>query len=942
MTAFLLASRARTETKLGAQAHKLLGCLDATEAEAGELHEALGAAAAASAAQGIRRAEFVEGLASQLEGARSQVKALAALLAEQRAAATGASEAVEATAAEHAAAIAVAAAEMASGVASELERAEGALVAASSSSSAALLAAGNSMAEKASAMAARLAKSQAAVGSQLESIGAAVGTAQDALAASLAVAATRIGAAAEEEEASRSAIAKAEESHAAEAAKRLATERERLGSHGAALRSLLDEVGEARATEVKAQEALAALRTQEAEGGAAAAAALTACSDAVRAAASAQQAAQQDEALLERLEGAATAVRETCAETTTTLCAQKSTLEAAISAQNAGNAKPAATAALEGARKAVDAAAAERLAHVEEAGEALAAQQAGLHVLASQHEEMRAELLKEVMGAVEASLGAQLKMLGERAAAGIQGAVKHAEAVVAVGEASAKSVRAAQEDYAAASTDLLATTKAWGESNDAVAAEMQAGVASAEATVAQLAKGGEGAAAQHEAIESRAAEWAAGDAACRASLSEVCTMHAAARDSSAAQHAKQAAELTAVEAQAVELIGRSDAAAAQLEAEAGVVRECEAALGAAAEEDKRAATEVGSKLEAMRASRESARAAETDAAAAMGVAAAAAAATATQQLESAKAAGTKASEALDAECAEHGAAIGAMGREQASCWESLAAAENDARATAAAAVASRREGADTAAAAHAAALTEAKEAREAAEAAAEAARAEAAEAQTVALEGIATKTASFAGAEESVPRPAVPPRAAHPYSEPFARTEEDAKLREHFEANGDVPLDGTEPLPARPVLRPATAPSTLAAALSPRSAPRSARKSISEFFSARKSLGAADRENAALNSSPLSKLASFEAKAFSPRAFSAMKVPDLRKLCEANQLPPTGAKAELTERLSKAGVEPVAPAPTPRARPSSARVGGVGGLKRPSGLGPNKAKTAAA
>ena len=90
---------------------------------------------------------------------------------------------------------------------------------------------------------------------------------------------------------------------------------------------------------------------------------------------------------------------------------------------------------------------------------------------------------------------------------------------------------------------------------------------------------------------------------------------------------------------------------------------------------------------------------------------------------------------------------------------------------------------------------------------------------------------------------------------------------------------------------------------------------------------AADPENAAPETKP-------KAEAHKPEAYASLKVPDLRRMCEENNLPASGTKAELTSRLAKTGVA-IPPKAEPRATPrrAAAKEKRPSALKRPSGLG---------
>ena len=146
-----------------------------------------------------------------------------------------------------------------------------------------------------------------------------------------------------------------------------------------------------------------------------------------------------------------------------------------------------------------------------------------------------------------------------------------------------------------------------------------------------------------------------------------------------------------------------------------------------------------------------------------------------------------------------------------------------------------------------------------------------------ALTGLVGALDSFVSESNGVAPPIVPEREPHPYVEPFAATADDDAMRAHHAEHGDAPMERTHAAPASPA---SAAPSPLVRAVT-------ASPTI-DFESAQAKENGGDPKQAAA-----------AASAAAASKLGAMKVTELRKLCDEYELPNTGNKSELINRLQK-------------------------------------------
>ena len=871
---FLLATREGTEHRLSKQAHKLLASLESTDAEATSLHAAFRKAANAADEQTARREAFTASLGAQLTQAQGQLAALTSLLSEQSAATRAASDANETTLAEHASTMRKHAEAMYEAHDVEMSRSASALGAAKASACNALNAACEQLASDIRTSAEQAKASHDDLAGRISAVVSSIGAAQTALSTSLQTAVGRQAAAEEEAAAWRGEIAGEVKQGAAKVAERHEAERERFVAHAGALRALLREMEQAKAHEADARKALNQLRKTETADAEAGAARVRACIDAVNAAAAAQKANQKDASLLASLGEAEAKLAAAKGAATTALTAQQRGLSGALEAQRGGNAADAHAASLREAQAAVEAAGAKRLGEVESAAAKLGEQQAALKAMLQEQSGLYEQMVQEVMGTVEATLKAKLSAIKDSATASVAKAVAQNEAVAGVGAAAAEGTKAAMKAYESKSGALLEQTASWGAANDDVAGRIEGAVAEAGATVSDLASATSVVAGAHEASASLVREWADADGACRAALEAVNSQQSEAINANAAATEARIEAIESIDGITEELEGLSEAAAAQLGVCGTDVDAGTATLAEVRSQSSEVADGIGVSLAAYGESSAASRKTEADALSSINTAAKAAATGASDALATALAAADAHAKAHAVSASSQEVAAKGAAADNADKWEKHAASEEQYRAAADTNAKKHRDLGAGEANLHANAVAASKEAREGAHQKAAEARKTALAEQQSGVESLRAAASGFA-AESSTEPLSVAERTPVPFTEPFAKTASEQTLREHYAANGPVPLEAHEE-PASPARR----------------------RSLTEMLprSASKRLSVVDM--AALNS---------------------LTMQSLKALATEHDVPIASAKAEMVARLAKAGVKPEGVPRTPRSTPRRPR-----------------------
>ena len=879
VAAFMISTREATETKLGKQARKLLGSLNATETEASTLHSTLTAAADAMDAQTARRGAFAASLESQLHAARDQVTSLGKALEKERSAMLSAAASAEAAISTHAGAMAKHAAAMATTHDEEAARAAKALDAVKESSTAALTSACTELAEGVSRAAQKAEKAQGEIANKIEGLVTAVQSAQAALSEGFDTAVGRQAAAEEEAAAQRGSIGAAVESYATDVGGRLAAERKRFVAHSGALRVLLAEIGEARGVESQAREAIDALISTEQGDSVADAQRMQSCIDAICDAAKEQKGKQPDSTLVQTLAAAAKALDDARAATTSALGAQQTGLDAAVDAQVSGNAMKETNKALLEARAGVEAAGDARVAEVEKAATALASQKAGLTAMLDEQSELRAQLLKQVMGSVEQTLNKQLATLAAKADKAIAAACAHADDVDQIGSSAAEATRAAVSTFVDRSDALTELSNQWGASNDDVVSRMKQAKEESAAVVVELDKGAKSVSAQHATAGENVQTWAAVDADCRDALAAAGKMQTTSIAEAAVATDGRVAALRSLDATAEKLEKMSDAASAQLTAAGADVDAGTEQLEEAHKAGDAAAGTIGEEIRTLSAASAASRKQEADAMNALNTAASTYASAATATLDEVMRAGNVSASEIETSAAAQSEAATELGATQTKAWETYSVGETKARDAAAGAVSKQGDLAAGESNLHTNAITVARENREASSTAAAAAHATVLDAHLTGVDGMRSAVETFTTDSSSEPT-SVPARSPHPFVEQFAATPAEPAMRAHFDEHGATPMEPVEieAIPESPT------PSVRRTSLVQRALTASATKRASLV------------DGAALRN---------------------LTVAELRKLCDEYEVAKEGKKEELVKRLTDKGAKP--PVSTPRSTPRRAR-----------------------
>ena len=874
---FMLATRENTEVRLGKQANTLLRYLERSEFEAGSLHSLLSEAASAADEQTAKREAFVASLSTQLSHAQEHVVVLTSLLSEQRAATLDAANAAEAACSKHASTMRKHSEAMYEAHCAEMRRSSEALSAAKDTTCAALNASCEHLSAEIRSSSDHIKSAQTDLSARIGDVVAKISASQSALSTSLQTAVGRQAAAEEEAASQRRTISSGLQQGAAAVAERLEAERKRFVTHAGALRVLLGEIAQAKSSEADIRKALHVLRKQQSTDCEANAQSVTACIEAVSAASAAQVASQKDGALLSSLGDAEMKLAELKANVTAELNEQHVGLSTALNVQKSGNAAEKHAAALLEALADVESAGAKRIAEINSATAKLADQQAGLQSMLSEQATFRDQMKATIMAQVESALAAQLGALAEKTAASVSQALAHSEDVVGVGVTATEGTKAALASYAGKCDMLLSTAATWGASNDDVANRIEKAIQKSTDAVDGLASAHGEVAGAHTASVGLVHEWAASDGECRNALSAANVQQREAINTAAAAAEARAEQIEQIDHSVEGLEELSEAAEAQLTACSADVDTGVKSLEETMASNDAASASIGEAVKVLGETSAASRKTEANALSSINVAAAAAATQASDALATALA-------SADAHAKAHAAAADSQAKASADAARALQEAlseykssEEAAREAAQKVVRTQRDLEAGEANLLANATAASREARESAVAKDGAAQSASLDSQQAALEGIRTSASCYAddSTRESV---AVPDRIPLSFTEPFACTAAESVLREHYATNGPAPLESSyTPEPASP------------------------------------SVGLRRRSLEAL----LPKSASKRLSIVDMAALSSLTVPQLKSLACEHELPSSGNKTDLMNRLAKAGIKAEG-AKTPRSTPRRA------------------------
>ncbi|KAL1499179.1 hypothetical protein AB1Y20_013689 [Prymnesium parvum] len=884
LTKFFVAERARTEERLGSQAREVLVCLEQTESEASSLYSCLDDAVTKIFRQAERRSTFSQTSRESLLRVQSELDSLSKVLHEQRQAAIKTVHDAQQTRKDHTSRMQELADRLLKGGESEIHRGVHAIHEACTHAVTALNQNADDVQRQSVEIVQKAASAQDAVHSQLDRLSKLLEDGEASLSDWIQEASSKnstntIELAKRQEEFERML----QEAHA-ESFLKLQLEQKRLASHSAALNKLLQEVAEAQNTQASLRDSLAVATAAHGDDEHEAEERTRKITEAIDAASTAQLYTQRDSQLHDAMSLASKELRETCAGAHSMLDDQNQILCSASSEQREGNQMQRVLSQVNAVNSLEDAHFETRKAELASQQELLSSQRKEMDRLLASQAEQREHLRESLLSAMRQLLDSELDKLGSDANVGVSVLMDASERVSKGCAATVEKIENERSEKSALTSGLTESAQNWGRSNDTVLESIQQANKRRAEALTRVQDGKTAIDKAHDVAAAHVREWALGDAACRAALERVVGLGDASLAASKAAAASQAARFSNMQEHSQSLFEKNNLIQEQVSSCITVSHASGISLD---EAEKMGVTRSeGLKKELHRTCewKRSCLAADLESLSNLLPKRVLVAEGVREANADAKKLGSLMVHSLNEGASAVSEYATAAARAQVQSLQQFAEAENvqcqsivrdlhEKYAEIAAQAADDTSASMSAVAGVEAAISRGGEVV-----------AEVLSSQLSTLSGVTGDLHAFVQDSDAIKPPVLPERLPHPYEVPFAATASEEAMTTHFEERGELPMEACE----NEVATAATSP-------------------LREVTSA-VSTSLDQARDAKENSEPAR-----DANSVCTAALAAMKVQELRKLCEEHDLSVTGNKNDLVSRLQRV----VAKVPLTPQRPKS-------------------------